>query len=607
MSLQSIRKYAKDGFNVGLDYSRYFDITLLNENILYDEEVIFSNSIIAEDYGDRLPINIDLSSDYCSDKKRLLWDVKHVNHSIISKNHINHDESCETVNDICNVGLNFVDHGLTNNMVNSPISYTMSLSEENKFNPNFYDLRFKMRPVNTFAEKPNLRLENNELTSYNIVSKENSSVGYYNELYGGYYQGFYKLFGYDYEVFPERCEKGWTSEMMIKPRQRDEFERPMGKKYINDVYPENGGFFFYMGTKSENKFSSIGDDLDDIQTCNTNDLSGDVRENEKDVLSNAIGVRFSGDPKNPKVCVKYIKLTGDCVTNETCDSTETFYDENYVIKEICSTNGIYDMCNYDNFLCEDKNTEERWVMVSVVFERYKTLTGTDLETSGGLGLIRSCETEESINNESHLLIDSSKPKESIKTRTKLNKKWIDELDNRLGLLKVYINGFLFLVIEDFEEIIPRELNTDKEKQIGIPFNISFGGGSNGLREHLSFDSTDNLDGPYKQYDNLLNNPSLSIESNFAGSFMGGVSQFRMYSEPLNSSQTQHNFRVLKEKYDLFDFWCPNCYGCLQDCYFNFDVTQELCDFDFSVCEVECDFDITVSEITCDFDLVVKPL
>ena len=80
----------------------------------------------------------------------------------------------------------------------------------------------------------------------------------------------------------------------------------------------------------------------------------------------------------------------------------------------------------------------------------------------------------------------------------------------------------------------------------------------------------------------------------------------MYSEPLDSSQTQHNFRVLKEKYDLFDFWCPNCYGCLQDCYFNFDVTQKLCDFDFSVCEIECDFDVTVSEITCDFDFVVKP-
>ena len=606
MSLQSIKNYTKDSFNVSLDYSRYFDITLLNENILYDEEVIFSDNLIAENNGDRLPINIDLSSEYCSDKKNLLWDVKHDNHSIVSKNYINHDESCETVNTICNAGLTFIDHGMSTTMVDHPISYTMSLNDENSFNPNFYDIRFKMRPVDTNAEKPNLRLDNNPLTAYNIVSKENENVGYYNELYGGYYQGFYKLFGYDYEVFPERNEKGWTSEMIIKPRQRDEFKRPMGKKYINDIYPENSGFFFYMGTKSENKFSFANDDISSIETCNSNGISEDVKDNEKDILSNALGVRFSGDPKNPKVCVKYIKFTGECITENTCETTDTSYDEGYIVKEICSTKGIYDICNYDNFLCEDKNTEERWVMVSVVFERYQTLTGTNLETDGGLGLIRNCEPEESINKQSHLLIDNSKPKEPIRTRTKLNKKWLDKIDNRLGVLKIYINGFLFLVIEDFEEIIPRELNTNKEKQIGVPFNISFGGGSIGLKEHLIFTSSDNPNGPYMQYGDVLNNPSLSIESNFAGSFMGGVSQFRMYSEPLDSSQTQHNFRVLKEKYDLFDFWCPNCYGCLQDCYFNFDVTQKLCDFDFSVCEIECDFDVTVSEITCDFDFVVKP-
>ena len=40
--------------------------------------------------------------------------------------------------------------------------------------------------------------------------------------------------------------------------------------------------------------------------------------------------------------------------------------------------------------------------------------------------------------------------------------------------------------------------------------------------------------------------------------MGGISQFRMYVEPLSSPQVQHNFRILKNKFNLFDFWCPNC-------------------------------------------------
>ena len=41
----------------------------------------------------------------------------------------------------------------------------------------------------------------------------------------------------------------------------------------------------------------------------------------------------------------------------------------------------------------------------------------------------------------------------------------------MGLLKIYVNGYLYMVIENFEEIIPRELNTEKEKQIGVPFNF----------------------------------------------------------------------------------------------------------------------------------------
>ena len=52
-----------------------------------------------------------------------------------------------------------------------------------------------------------------------------------------------------------------------------------------------------------------------------------------------------------------------------------------------------------------------------------------------------------------------------------------------------------------------------------------------------------------------------MEPNFAGTFMGSVSQFRMYAEPLSPPQIQHNFRLLKDRFDLFDFWCPECEEC----------------------------------------------
>jgi hypothetical protein len=161
-------------------------------------------------------------------------------------------------------------------------------------------------------------------------------------------------------------------------------------------------------------------------------------------------------------------------------------------------------------------------------------------------------------------------KEDKVYRVVFDRKWFDDAWYRMGRLKLYINGYYFMVIENFEEIIPRELNTEKEKQIGVPFNISWGGGTQGLHDHLIFSASTLLNGPYKQDPELFPNNILSattfsglstdilLEQNFGGSFMGGLSQFRMYTEAFSSPQVQHNFRILKDKFNLFNYWCPNC-------------------------------------------------
>ena len=49
-----------------------------------------------------------------------------------------------------------------------------------------------------------------------------------------------------------------------------------------------------------------------------------------------------------------------------------------------------------------------------------------------------------------------------------------------------------------------------------------------------------------------------LEQEFAGTFEGGISQFRMYVEPLDSSEIRHNFEVLKDKFNMFNPFCPDC-------------------------------------------------
>ena len=72
-----------------------------------------------------------------------------------------------------------------------------------------------------------------------------------------------------------------------------------------------------------------------------------------------------------------------------------------------------------------------------------------------------------------------------------------------------------------DEFIGKRLNEYKGKQIGVPFNISIGGGSQGLLESMTFDGQDSED------------LGLLIEQNFAGSFIGQISEFKFNICDLN--------------------------------------------------------------------------
>jgi hypothetical protein len=61
MPTQNINSYYYPNNLLSLSNNRYFDLTLPSDEVSYDEEVVFSNQLIAEDDGNRLPINIDLS------------------------------------------------------------------------------------------------------------------------------------------------------------------------------------------------------------------------------------------------------------------------------------------------------------------------------------------------------------------------------------------------------------------------------------------------------------------------------------------------------------------------------------------------------------------
>ncbi len=617
MAYQNINQYNFRRFGLK-PVNEVTDLCLASDEKDYDQEVIFSPLLIGEDDGNRMPFKFDFNSSGTT-----LCQVSPCvfsSDTIVSENYWNPTDTdpnfCPIVTNLCDVGLTGIDNGLVQNMSGETIQITTGLYTDitDKFSRYKYDRRMKLHPITGFTTTQN-RLWDDNSYDYNLsYTNDGGDIGYVATLNGGFYQGFYKLAGYDYQVFPERVPLGWTAEFMLKYRWTG--DTSIG---LNERYPNNKGTFFYMGARAENKFYHYADGspkqdtgytrvtsgLTCMHTCgcassaNTSseclqvyqpsggtittclcgcpcECSTSAQYPEKDPLydevSNALSLRLSGDTGSPRLCVKTYRITGGCESTGTC-LTGLTYVTGTSVTEWCSTRGIFDDCSGTTY-----QNVEHWVQIDAVFERREWFDTCDLYDKGGLGLLVKDVYFATIEGRSVSLIEPpitrEQPYDPASTEVvTFNDMWTEEQKYRLGTLKFYVNGKLFMVTENFEEIIPRLLNVEKEKQIGVGYNISIGGGTQGLHDNLTFSGgcPVNLSGlQYQQDPECLTTHDLDntiysgltthirLEELFGGSMIGDISAFRMYTEPLNAAQIKHNFKILKNKYNLLNPDCPNC-------------------------------------------------
>ena len=57
---------------------------------------------------------------------------------------------------------------------------------------------------------------------------------------------------------------------------------------------------------------------------------------------------------------------------------------------------------------------------------------------------------------------------------------LNGVPQRKGRLDIYLNGYLKWSVDNFDEFMFKELDEHREKQQGVPFNYSWGGGTQGL-------------------------------------------------------------------------------------------------------------------------------
>lgn len=83
-------------------------------------------------------------------------------------------------------------------------------------------------------------------------------------------------------------------------------------------------------------------------------------------------------------------------------------------------------------------------------------------------------------------------------------------------LMFYVNGKLSYITKELPKIELRDLNDLYEKQEGVPYNISIGGGTQGLAETI-------------QYNYMLNPTRVyPLERHFAGTFIGYIKSFKIF-------------------------------------------------------------------------------
>ncbi len=86
---------------------------------------------------------------------------------------------------------------------------------------------------------------------------------------------------------------------------------------------------------------------------------------------------------------------------------------------------------------------------------------------------------------------------------------IDCTEQRKGKLVLYINGRARWLIKEFPEFYFKSFNNNKEKQEGVPYSISWGGGSFGLEHSWHYDYQ--TYGLYSGQDTVYINNTFSIE------------------------------------------------------------------------------------------------
>ena len=418
--------------------------------------------------------------------------------------------------------------------------------------------------------------------------------GQYIEFGGGYFNGFYKLYGYPYQLIQKRFNKGWTVQLNLNTMYNPDLFSNFTKLRLNDTFTGNTGFFLYFGVRQENKFydsftgitsSAFNTILSGIASTFTGITSQELRTTTGISLDPYVEIQEQNLIQNNMLIPGY----GTCNCYDGCSTCNKYYDWSYTptIWSGITDNVLGFRVTPDFRLGYRKITTNTYCIATAITSTNRC--GEVIITTGYTQVVEPKIVEEyaPIPMFTGYTCGECNPN-TLSTWINLTIKWerdypyntdceLDYGKYKNGTLKTYVNGRPYWSLTGFTEFIPYELPTDPSKQEGVPFTISLGGGSAGLfQSQVSFLKEtpliwDNIQMNWEEVMELWNannykdftpydlflgkytggtNADLWIQNYFAGTYLGGVSSFKMYEKPLDIGEIRHNYNLEKCRYNF---------------------------------------------------------
>lgn len=418
--------------------------------------------------------------------------------------------------------------------------------------------------IKQLALRGTLTINPDENLKLSLVSGDTGVYSYYKtsagtELYGSYWQGFFKLEDYPYQLMPQYTSQGWSFETILQPfdlksftgrtasnndiyisqltgatdtiatfswqgYQRDDLKVSDPFIYINEIENEpiinpmynrqinNSGFIFYLGVRAEDKFNNFFQPEENFLTSEGNIMTGAISGGSyptitggtplsiiSAITSTTAGSNWLINGVRPEAYNRISGLTYNALGIRITPEGAIGYRS---VTAASSCTGFYE--------------------VPIIAEQYST-TGHVMPTSAF----------------THIAVVFKRGEvPDISEENLFSGCTNDEISN-VGTLRIYVNGMSVLCVYPFYDLMLRALEgVDKEKQIGVPYTISIGGGTQGLYDTFT------VNGPDVEDRRLL------LERWFNGSFTGTIAYANFRSCPIDVDFIRKNINKYSQTYNI---------------------------------------------------------